>query len=69
MAETIRTKTMGKTNKTKRVLKWTLTGLPLGAAVGASFLPLQPWMHQALIMATLLWFYVFFLLDCFYLGG
>ena len=56
-------------NRIKVALKWTLTGLPLGAVVGASFLPLQTWMQQALILVTLLWFYAFFLLNCFYLGS
>jgi hypothetical protein len=56
-------------NKVKRALKWLLTGLPLGGIVWASFLPLQTWMQQALILVALLWFYVFFLLDTFFLGG
>ena len=55
--------------KVKHVLNWVLTGLPLGGIVWASFLPLQTWMQQALILVVLLWFYVFFLLDAFYLGG
>jgi len=56
-------------NKLKRALKWVLTGLPLGGVIWASFLPLATWMQQALILVVLLWFYVFFLLDAFYLGG
>jgi hypothetical protein len=60
---------MSSKNKTKTVLKWTFTGLPLGAIVWTSFLPVPTWVQQALILVTLLWFYVFFLLDCFYLGG
>jgi hypothetical protein len=56
-------------NKVKRVLKWTLTMLPLGGIIWASFLPLQTWMQQALILVALIWFYVFFLLDTFFLGG
>jgi polyferredoxin len=56
-------------NKVKRVLKWILTLLPLGGVVWASFLPLQTWMQQALILVALVWFYVFFLLDTFFLGG
>jgi hypothetical protein len=55
--------------KIKRILKWVLTCLPLGGIAWASFLPLQTWMQQALILITLLWFYVFFLLDTFFLGG
>ena len=55
--------------KMKQALRWTLAGLPLGTVVGVSFLPLATWVQQFLILITLLWFYVFFLLDCFYLGG
>ena len=55
--------------KAKLIFKWALTGLPLGGIVGASFFPLQTWMQQALILLVLLWFYVFFLLDTFFLGG
>jgi hypothetical protein len=53
----------------KRILKWTLTGLPLGGIIWASFLPLPTWMQQALVLVVLIWFYVFFLLDAFFLGG
>lgn len=53
----------------KRALKWVLIGLPLGGVIWASFLPLPTWMQQALIGIVLLWFYVFFLLDTFFLGG
>lgn len=55
--------------KAKRVLKWALTGLPLGGIIWASFLPLAVWMQQALVLAVLVWFYVFFLMDTFFLGG
>ncbi len=60
---------MLKNNKIKHALRLIFTGLPLGAIVWTSFLPVQAWVQQALILVTLLWFYVFFLLDCFYLGG
>jgi polyferredoxin len=56
-------------NKVKRALKWVLTLLPLGGVIWASLLPLQTWMQQALVLVTLLWFIVFFLLDTFFLGG
>ena len=56
-------------SKVRRTLKWILTGLPLGGIVWVSFLPLQVWMQQALVLITLLWFYVFFLMDSFFLGG
>jgi hypothetical protein len=56
-------------DKVKRALRWVITCLPLGGIAWASFLPLQTWMQQALILVTLIWFYVFFLLDTFFLGG
>jgi hypothetical protein len=55
--------------KFKNILKWTIAGLPLGGVVWASFLPLQVWMQQSLVLIVLLWFYVFFLLDSLFLGG
>jgi hypothetical protein len=56
-------------DKVKPILKWVLTGLPLTGIIFASFLPLRTWMQQALVLVTLIWFYVFFLLDTFFLGG
>jgi hypothetical protein len=53
----------------KQTLKWILAGLPLGAVIGTSFLPVAPWVQQALVLITLLWFFAFYLFDCFYLGG
>lgn len=61
-------RTVGK-SKFRRALKWTLTGLPLGGIAFASFLPLQLWMQQALVLITIVWFYVFFLMDSYFLGG
>jgi hypothetical protein len=55
--------------KIQLILKWFITGLPLGGIVWVSFLPLQTWIQQALVLVTLIWFYVFFLLDTFFLGG
>jgi hypothetical protein len=55
--------------KGKLTLKWLIAWLPLGGIIGASFLPLQAWMQQALILVMLLWFYVFFLMDCLFMGG
>lgn len=56
-------------NKINRIIKWILTGLPLGGIIWTSFLPVQAWVQQALILVTLVWFYVFFLMDTFFLGG
>ena len=39
----------------KRIMKWTAAGLPFGGVIWASFLPLQTWMQQALILIVLLW--------------
>lgn len=52
----------------KTVLKWTFTGLPLIGVIWASFLPLQTWEQQSLVLVTLIWFMVFFLLDTLFLG-
>jgi len=60
---------MSPKKKIKATLRWTMAGLPLGAIIGTSFLAVPTWVQQALILVTLLWFYAFFLLDCFYLGG
>ena len=56
-------------SRIKVSLKWTMTGLPLGTVIWASFLPLASWVQQALVLVVILWFYIFYLLDCFYLGG
>lgn len=37
--------------------------MPIAGIVGASFLPLQVWGQQALILIMLLWFNVFILFD------
>ncbi len=58
-----------KKRKSRKVLKLIFAGLPLAGVVWASFLPLQTWMQQALILVVLLWFYAFFLLDVFFLKG
>jgi len=55
--------------KIKLALKWVLTGLPLGGVILASFLPLQAWEQQSLVLVTLLWFMVFFLFDTLFLGN
>jgi hypothetical protein len=64
-----RSQTKSSKKTVKLALKWGLTGLPLGGVIWASFLPLAAWAQQALILVVLLWFYVFFLLDTFFLGG
>ena len=37
--------------------------MPIASIVGASFLPLQTWGQQALILFALVWFNVFILFD------
>lgn len=59
----------GWIGKAKIIIKWCLTGLPLIGIAWASLITLQVWLQQLLILFTLLWFYVFFLLDTFFLGG
>lgn len=52
-----------------RVLKGILTALPLGGVAIASFFDLQAWVHQALVLVTILWFYTYYLMDTFFMGG
>ena len=40
--------------ETNTILKWCLTGLPLVGIVLVSFLPIQVWMQQALVLITLI---------------
>ena len=55
--------------KLKSVLHIILTGLPLSGIVVTSLFPGPAWIRQALVLVTLIWFYAFFLLDTFFLGG
>ena len=55
----------GKHNKRLKVM---VQGIPLVAAVGASLLPLQQVAHQFLVLITLVWIQVFFIIDCFSAG-
>lgn len=57
------------TARIRNGIKWSIIGLPLAGIIGTSFLPIQAWMQQALILLTLVWFYVFFLMDTFFMGG
>jgi hypothetical protein len=56
-------------NRVRSALKWAMIGLPLGGIVWTSFLPVQVWVQQALILITLIWFYVFYIMDTFFMGG
>jgi hypothetical protein len=58
---------MKKDKFAKRYKKW-IPGIPLAAAMGASLLPIQRSGHQFLILITLVWIQVFFILECFMAG-
>jgi hypothetical protein len=57
--------------KKKRIPKgWKLVlqGLPLAGAAATSFLPLQRWGQQFLILIALLWVQVFFIIEYLFVG-
>jgi hypothetical protein len=54
-----------KKQKLDRRLKLAIQGLPLAAVVGSSLLPVQRSGQQFLVLITLLWIQVFFLVECF----
>lgn len=54
-------------NTLKQNWKRIITALPLLSIVWASFYPLQQHNQQALVLFTLIWFYVFILFEV--LGG
>ena len=55
-----------KENK-KRSISWKLViqGLPIAAAAGSAFLPLQRLGQQFIMLMVLLWMQVFFIIECF----
>jgi hypothetical protein len=44
-----------KTNKTQRIVRWLVAGLPLSGVIAASFFPLRIVFQQALIGFVLIW--------------
>jgi fatty acid desaturase len=54
-----------KKQKLDRRLKLVIQGLPLAAVVGSSLLTVQRSGQQILVLITLLWIQVFFLVECF----
>jgi hypothetical protein len=44
--------------KLKFYIKRILLAVPLAVIAGTSFMPLRIWMQQALVLFTLIWFYV-----------
>jgi hypothetical protein len=57
-----------KKEKLDRRLKLVIQGLPLAAIVGTSLLPVQRLGQQFLVLITLLWIQVFFIVECFLVG-
>ena len=57
-----------KKKKIDRRLKLVIEGLPLAAVVGSSLLPVQRMGQQFLVLITLLWIQVFFIVECFVIG-
>jgi len=57
-----------KKKKLDRRLKLVIEGLPLAAVVGSSLLPVQRMGQQFLVLITLLWIQVFFIVECFVIG-
>jgi hypothetical protein len=57
-----------KKGKRNKRLKLLMQGIPLVAAVGASMLPIRQVAHQFLMLITLVWIQVFFIMDCFSAG-
>jgi hypothetical protein len=51
--------------KIKALFRRYFCGLPIISIVLTSFLPLQLHAQQALVLFTLIWFYVFLLFDVF----
>jgi hypothetical protein len=45
--------------------KLVLQGLPIAAAAGATFLPLQRLGQQFIMLIVLLWIQAFFIINCF----
>lgn len=59
---------MMKKGKLDRRLRLVIQGLPLAAIVGSSLLPVQQLGQQFLVLITLLWIQVFFIVECFLVG-
>ena len=59
---------MMKKRKLDRRLKLVIQGLPLAAIVGSSLLPVRQLGQQFLVLITLLWIQVFFIMECFLVG-
>ena len=53
--------------KKKKSISWKLVvqGLPIAAAAGSAFLPLQRFGQQFTMLIVLVWLQVFFIIECF----
>jgi hypothetical protein len=53
--------------KKKKSISWKLVmqGLPIAAAAGSAFLPLQRLGQQFTMLIVLVWIQVFFIIECF----
>ena len=53
--------------KKKKLLSWKviIQGLPILAAAGSTFLPLQRFGQQFAMLIVLVWIQVFFIIECF----
>jgi hypothetical protein len=58
---------MKKLKVDKRLIR-VLQGLPLAGVVGSTFLPVQHLGQQFLVLITLVWIQVFFIVECFLVG-
>jgi hypothetical protein len=56
---------MEKKKKSKHLKKMIVQSLPLAAAAGSSFLPLQRFGQQVTMLVVLVWLQVFFIIECF----
>lgn len=54
-----------KKGKLNRCLKLVIQGIPLAAVVGTSLLPIQRLGQQFLVLISLLWVQVFFIIEFF----
>jgi hypothetical protein len=57
-----------KNGRNAKHIKQVIRSIPLVGAIGASLLPIQPAAHQFLVLITLVWIQVFFIMECFLAG-
>ena len=57
-----------KSKKISKGWKLVIQVLPLAAAVGTTFFPLQRVGQQFIVLIVLIWLQVFFIVECFFAG-